>query len=263
MPLSRREVIAAAAMSIASSGWAQNGRNDIPASKLPRVPNVVLVHGAFADGSSWTEVITRLQSAGFAVTAVQNPLTSLSDDVAATKRVLERQDGPVVLVGHSWGGAVITQAGDAANVSALVYVSALAPDAGESMQDLQQHGAPAEGMQNVRPDKSGLLWVDASSYAHALAADLPPARVRVLTAVQQPIAASAFAEKVTAAAWRRKPSWFILSEADQALSPDLQRWMAERMHAQVTAVPSSHMSLISHADVVARVVEKAASQKGN
>lgn len=194
------------------------------------------------------------------VTAVQNPLTSLADDVAATKRVLERQDGPVVLVGHSWGGAVITETGMSPNVAALVYVSALAPDAGESVADLQQHGPTSPGMQGARPDSNGLLWFDTASYRDALAADVPDERARVLAAVQQPVAVSCFGAKLSAAAWRDKLSWYLLSDKDNALAPDLQRWMAQRMKANTVTVPSSHMSLISHADAVAALIDIAAGR---
>lgn len=261
MAPTRRRILASLALAAAGQAWADRPRAQRESASQAAARNVVLVHGAFADGSSWSEVITRLQAAGYKVTAVQNPLTSLADDVASTRRVLERQDGPVILVGHSWGGAVITAAGVAANVVALVYVSALAPDAGESAVDLQQHGAPSTGMQGARPDTSGALWFDPAAYADALAADVPMERVRVLAAVQQPIAAASFAEKLTVAAWDDKPSWFLLSENDKALSPELQRWMARRMGATTMAVPSSHMSLISHAAAVASLIEKAANAR--
>jgi pimeloyl-ACP methyl ester carboxylesterase len=258
MAPTRRRILASLALGAAGQSWADRPRAQRESASRAAARNVVLVHGAFADGSSWSEVITRLQAAGYKVTAVQNPLTSLADDVASTRRVLERQDGPVILVGHSWGGAVITAAGVASNVVALVYVSALAPDAGESAADLQQHGPPSTGMRGARPDTSGALWFDPAAYADALAADVPVERVGVLAAVQQPIAAASFAEKLTVAAWHDKPSWFLLSENDKALSPQLQRWMARRMGAATVAVPSSHMSLISHAAAVVSLIEKAA-----
>ncbi|MEE3622447.1 alpha/beta hydrolase [Nitrospirillum sp. BR 11752] len=225
---------------------------------MAQIKNVVLVHGAFTDGSSWTEVIVRLQALGYTVTAVQNPLTSLADDVAATRRVLKRQDGPVVLVGHSWGGAVITEAGTAPNVAALVYVSALAPDQGEAVMDLQRHGPPSPGMQGAKPDADGLLWFDPAAFHDALAADVRLERAQLLAATQQPVAGRCFADKLSGAAWRDKPSWYLLSQDDRALAPELQAWMAQRMKASVVTVPSSHMSLISHADDVVRLVEKAA-----
>jgi len=222
--------------------------------------NIVLVHGAFADGSCWSEVIVRLRAKGYNVSAVQCPLTSLADDVKATRRVLDRQTGPVILVGHSWGGTVITEAGEAPNVEGLVYVSALAPDAGEAVVDLQKHGPASDGMKGARPDGDGFLWFDHEAYAHGMAADVPAARVGVLAAVQKPIAAAAFGEKLTAAAWRHKPSWFVTSEHDRALAPQLQRWMVARMQAKAVSVPSSHMSLISHADTVTSLIETAARE---
>lgn len=227
------------------------------AIKSTKVRNVVLVHGAFTDGSCWSEVIIRLQARHYNVVAVQNPLTSLADDVAATKRVLGRMVGPVVLVGHSYAGAVISEAGIADHVAGLVYVSALAPDLGESIIDLQRHGPPSAGMRGAKPDRNGYLWFDPASYGSALAADVSAERVRVLAATQQPISGSCFAEKLTAAAWRKKPSWYLMSENDRALSPALQRWMAKRMKASTLAVPSSHMSLISHSDSVVALIEKA------
>lgn len=221
-------------------------------------PSIVLVHGAFTDGSCWNDAILRLQALGYRASAVQNPLTSLADDVAATQRLLDRQEGPVVLVGHSWAGAVITQAGTAPNVAALVYVSALAPDAGEAVADLQQHGPPGPAMAAAEPDAHGLLWFDPERYHAGLAADVPAQRAYWMAAAQQPIAAACFGEKLTAAAWRHKPSHYLLSERDQALSPVLQRWMAERIGATIRAVPSSHMSLIAHAEAAAAVIVQAA-----
>ncbi|GLH84271.1 alpha/beta hydrolase [Bradyrhizobium sp. SSBR45R] len=254
--LDRRQVLAAAAAGSVASATAVHAKTSAAGPR--KTNNVVLVHGAFADGSSWSEVAARLLAKGYNVSAVQNPLTSLADDVAATKRVLSRQQGAVVLVGHSWGGAVISEAGAVANVSALVYVSALAPDAGEAVMDLQSHGPASPGMQGAKPD-NGLLWFDPAAYRDALAADLPVRRTRVLAAVQQPIAPSCFGEKLSAAAWHDKPSWYLLSENDKALSPELQRWMAARIKAKIKAVPSSHLSLISRAEDVVELIDQAAN----
>lgn len=227
------------------------------ASAAPGVRHIVLVHGAFADGSSWRPVIERLQRKGYQVTAVQNPLTSLADDVAATRRVLARQQGGVVLVGHSWAGAVITEAGNASNVRALVYLSALVPDAGESVADLLARlNAPMEGLS---PDTQGLLWLDdPAAYRHLMAADVPEPAARLLAATQQPIAARAFGDKVTAAAWRTLPSWYLVTENDQALQPAVQRAMARAIGATTVAVKSSHMSLVRRPDAVAALIERAA-----
>ena len=215
------------------------------------------VHGAFADGSSWQDVIPLLQQKGHRVTAVQNPLTSLADDVAATRRVIARQTGDVLLVGHSWAGAVVTEAGNASKVKGLVYLSALVPDSGESVAALLNRlNAPMEGM---KPDADGLIWLDdPKAYAQVMAGDVPRAKVRMLAATQQPMAAAAFEGKVTQAAWRSKPSWYLLTEDDHALSPAVQRRLVEQIGARSLAIKSSHMSMLSHARAVADFIDRAA-----
>lgn len=231
--------------------------NAAPAPKS--VPNIVLVHGAFADGSSWLQVIPRLQAMGYHVTAVQNPLTSLTDDVAATVRVLQRQKGDVLLVGHSWAGAVITQAGNASSVRGLVYLSALAPDSGESVADLlEKLKSPMEGLV---PDVEGLVWLDdPEAFRHVMGADLSMKQVQALTAIQQPIAAACFTGKIRHAAWHDKPSWYLRTKSDQALRPDVQKAIAQRIGAKVMSVDSSHLSLLSHPDEVARLIDRAARE---
>ncbi|KAF1020866.1 MAG: Pyrethroid hydrolase [Paracidovorax wautersii] len=221
------------------------------------VRNIVLVHGAFADGSSWSAVVKALQRKGYRVTAVQNPLTSLADDVAATRRVLARQQGPVLLVGHSWAGAVITEAGNADNVKGLVYLSALVPDSGESVVDLLARlNAPMEGLQ---PDAQGLVWLDdPEAYRQVMAGDVAPARARVLAATQQPISASAFSGRISQAAWHGKPSWYLLTTQDNALAPRVQRRIASDIGAHVQSLASSHMSMISRPRAVADFIGQAA-----
>lgn len=221
------------------------------------IKNIVLVHGAFTDGSSWSAVTALLQAKGYNVTAVQNPLTSLNDDVAATERVLQRQHGDVLLVGHSWGGAVITQAGNGENVKGLVYLSALVPDSGESVTDtLTRPNAPMSGMQ---PDNNGLIWLDnPEMFQNVMANDLPEPQARLLAAAQQPIAAKAFNEKVNHAAWRNKPSWYLVTENDKALTPAVQNLLAREAGANITHLPSSHMSMVSHPKHVAALIDKAA-----
>ncbi|CAE6769022.1 alpha/beta fold hydrolase [Paraburkholderia domus] len=225
------------------------------------VRNVVLVHGAFVDGSSWNGVVAKLQQKGYHVSSVQNPLTSLADDVAATRRVLARQDGPTILVGHSWGGVVITEAGaNAPNVAGLVYVAAIAPDLHESTMDLMKRAAPMPANQGITADPTGFLWLDRSKYHADFAADVPENLTRVLSAAQQPIAATAFSETVSHVAWKEKPSWYVLTTKDRAVSPAVEKFMADRMGAKVIPIASSHLAPVSHAAAVADVIDRAARE---
>jgi pimeloyl-ACP methyl ester carboxylesterase len=228
-----------------------------PGQAAPAIRNIVLVHGAFADGSSWAPVISRLQRLGYHVTAVQNPLTSLADDVAATEKVLQRQTGDVLLVGHSWAGAVITQAGNAANVKGLVYLSALVPDNDESVSDLLTRlQAPMAGL---AADAHGMLWLDQpAQFRQVMAADVPLKQARLLAAVQQPIASASFGGKVGHAAWHDKPSWYVHTTQDQALPPAVQLRMAGQIGATVWSVPASHLSMISRPATIARLLDRAA-----
>lgn len=225
------------------------------------VRNVVLVHGAFVDGSSWNGVVAKLQQKGYHVSSVQNPLTSLADDVAATRRVLARQDGPTILVGHSWGGVVITEAGaNAPNVAGLVYVAAIAPDLHESTVDLMKRAAPMPAGQGITADSTGFLWLDRSKYHADFAADVPENLTRVLSAAQQPIAAKAFSETVSQVAWKEKPSWYVLTTKDRAVSPVVEKFMADRMGAKIVPIASSHLVPVSHAGAVADVIDRAARE---
>ncbi|CAE6778229.1 alpha/beta hydrolase [Paraburkholderia aspalathi] len=237
------------------------------AAKPPAAPmtgpvrNVVLVHGAFVDGSSWNGVVAKLQQKGYHVSSVQNPLTSLADDVAATRRVLARQDGPTILVGHSWGGVVITEAGaNAPNVAGLVYVAAIAPDLHESTMDLMKRAAPAPAGQAITADSTGFLWLDRSKYHADFAADVPENLTRVLSAAQQPISARAFSETVSQVAWREKPSWYIVTTRDRAISPEVEQFMANRMGAKIVPISSSHLVPVSHAGAVSDVIDRAARE---
>lgn len=227
------------------------------AQASPHIENIVLVHGAFTDGAIWSAVISRLQTKGYQVTAVQNPLTSLSDDVAATTRVLRRQHGPVLLVGHSWAGAVVTQAGNAANVKGLVYLSALVPDSGESVEDLLARlKAPMTGLV---PDAEGRVWLDDPAiFRKVMAADIPVATAAILAAEQQPIAVTAFKDKIGHAAWHDKPSWYLQTTMDQALPPSVQSTLAQSIRAHTTSIPSSHLSMIASPQAVADFIDKAA-----
>ena len=221
-------------------------------------PTIVLVHGAFADGSSWRYVIPILQRDGYNVVAVQNPLSSLAADVEVTKRVIAAQRGPVVVVGHSYGGAVITEAAaGTANVKSLVYVAAFAPEAGEPIGAFGEKYPAALG-KALRPDSGGYLWVDPAQFHDVFAADIPVSETRVLAATQKPIIGNVFGTAVTQAAWKTIPSWYIVSREDQAINPDLERFYAKRMNAKITEVHASHVAFVSHPQVVAKVIEEAA-----
>lgn len=222
----------------------------------PAARNVVLVHGAYADGSCWSEVIGRLQLAGLRVTAVQNPLTSLADDVAATRRILALQDGPTVLVAHSWAGTVISEAGGDPRVSALVYVAARAPDAGEDYTALAaQFPTPPASAGLVKSD--GFAQLSQEAFLRDFAGDIEPAKARILYAVQGRISDTLFSGKTTNAAWRSKPTWYAISTQDRTISPELQRFMAARMKAKTIEVEASHLSLISHPQAIADLIVNA------
>lgn len=219
--------------------------------------NVVLVHGAYADGSSWAKVIPLLQKAGLHVTAVQNPLTSFQDDVDATKRVLALQDGPTVLVGHSYAGMVISQTGVDPKVSALVYVSARAPDAGEDFTALAaKYPKPPASAGLVHAGGFGQLSEDA--FVHDFAGDLKPTEAKALYAVQGRISDTLFAVKTTEAAWKTKPSFYEVSTEDRTISPDLERFLAKRMNAKTIELKSSHVALLSHPRQIANLILEAA-----
>jgi pimeloyl-ACP methyl ester carboxylesterase len=219
---------------------------------------VVLVHGAWADGSSWNKVIPLLQAKGLPVIAVQLPLTAIDDDVAVTKRMISTIDGPIVLVGHSWGGMAITQAGDDPKVAALVYLSAFAPDLGESGSSLiGAHPAPP-ALSTFVTDSAGFTYQTVEGMVRNVAPDLPEADAQILAVTQGRLAGAAFGQTATAAAWKTKPSWFIVTVDDRVVSPDLQRAEAERMAARVTVLHASHMSLLSQPGKVSAVIEEAA-----
>lgn len=248
--------LSAAAMSAILLGIA-------PASAQTSQPakNIVLVHGAFVDETSWDGVAKILTAKGYNVTAVKNPLTSLADDVAATNAVLDAQDGPTVLVGHSWGGVVIGEAGDNPKVSALVYVSAFAPDKGESVSALAKAGPATPGVKAIRADARGYLTIDPAVFPSAVAGDLPKEIGAYLAANQMPINSAAFDAPAEIAAWHDKPSWYVLSTQDLVLDPKAQAFFADRIKAKVTTVDGSHASLASHAEAVAAVIEAAAGAK--
>lgn len=226
---------------------------------MPDQARVVLVHGAWADGSNWSKVIPLLQKQGYRVTAVQNPLTSLSDDAGVTRRVLAQQQGPTILVGHSYGGAVITEAAaNAANVVALVYVAAFAPDKGEGLGDVFARQAPPPGAGSIRPDQNGFLWIERATFHDSFAQDVDDDEAWVMAAAQKPIAGRCFEDKVTDPAWKSKPSWYQVSENDRMIPPDAERWMAKRMGATTISLSASHASLVSHPAEIANLITDAA-----
>ena len=229
------------------------------AQTAPKAKNVVLVHGLFADGSSWSEVIPRLQAAGLAVTSVQIPLTTLPEAVDAALRVLGRQNGPTVLAGHSFSGMIVTDAGVHPNVSALVYVAARAPDAGEDYTALAKtFPAPPASAGIVFDGDEGRLGEEA--FLRDFAGDLPEARAKVLYATQQPFRKALLAGKTTQAAWRSKPGFYAVSTEDRTINPDLERFMAKRMGAETIEVKASHLSLISQPEIIAALILKAAGR---
>ncbi len=221
------------------------------------VRNIVLVHGAFADGSGWRGVYDELTARGYAVSIVQNPLTSFADDVAATRRVLNRQDGPVILVGHSYGGTVITEAGTDSNVAGLVYVAAFAPEIGQSTLDqYAEIPPPPNFVPEEQPD--GFAYLNGEKFRAGFAGDTSEADAAFLRDAQVPIAMAALAAPVTVAAWMTKPSWYVVATEDGAIAPDLLRSTARRIGAETTEVPGSHVVFLTQPKAVADVIEAAA-----
>ena len=255
MSVNRREfstALLAGATAVLTSGRLPAARAAGTAAR-----NVVLVHGLFADGSSWSDVIVRLQAAGLNVTSVQNPLTTLPEAVAAAERVLRRQEGPTVFAGHSFAGMILSEAGLQPNVSALVYVAARAPDAGED------YGALAKTFP-APPASAGIVFdgdegrLSEPAFLRDFAGDLPEARAKALFAVQQPFKKTLLDGKTTQAAWRSKPSYYAISTHDRTINPDLQRFMAKRMGAKTIEVKASHLSLISQPATIAKLILEAA-----
>jgi pimeloyl-ACP methyl ester carboxylesterase len=225
----------------------------------PKATNVVLVHGAWADGSSWAAVIPYLQAAGLKVTAVQNPLTSLEDSVAATRRALALQDGPTVLAGHSWAGTVVSEAGIDPKVTALVYIAARAPDAGEDFVGLAGKYPMPPARAGIE-DHDGFTTLSEDAFLKYFANGVEPKLAKTLCAVQWPTAASIFAGRTTAAAWHSKPSWYAVSKDDKTINPDFERFLAKRMNATTIELDAGHLSLVSHPKDVADLILAAAGR---
>ena len=226
-------------------------------------PNIVLVHGAWADGSCWSGVIERLQTEGFQVRAPQFPLTSLADDVARLRQVLDFQDGPTIAVGHSYGGQIITALGpDSANVAGLVYIAAFALDEGESLGALLSQGPVTPALAHLFTDSRGYGWLSEDDFVNHFAGDVEPARARVLYAAQQPLASSAFTDVMGVPAWKSLPTWYLVAQNDEAIPPDAERQFAERMGATTVEIPASHVAMVSHPAEVADLIEKATETVG-
>jgi len=222
-------------------------------------PNIVLVHGAWADGSCWSAVIERLQADGYNVTAPQFPESTLAADVARLREVLHRHDGPTVVAGHSYGGQIMTALGtDAPNVVGLVYIAAFALDQGESIGAMLGQGPPTPALAHLDIDAQGFAWLPEEDFVKHFAADVDPVRARVMCAVQQPVAAAAFQDVMGVPAWRSLPTWYMVAMADEAIPPDAERQFAGRMGATTIEVGSSHVAMVSHPDEVAQLIETAA-----
>jgi pimeloyl-ACP methyl ester carboxylesterase len=226
-------------------------------------PNIVLVHGAWADGSCWSGVIERLQGEGFQVRAPQFPLSSLADDVARLRQVLEFQDGPTIAVGHSYGGQIITALGSGTpNVVGLVYIAAFALDEGESLGALLSQGPVTPALKHLFTDARGFGWLSEDDFVDHFAGDLDPKRARVLYAAQQPLASSAFTDVMGEPAWKTLPTWYLVAQNDEAIPPDAERQFAQRMGATTVEIPASHVAMVSHPGEVAQLIEKAAESVG-
>src|SRR6202163_2382206 len=222
-------------------------------------PNIVLVHGAWADGSCWSAVIERLQDLGYRVTAPQFPLTSLADDVARLRQVLDLQDGPTIVAGHSYGGQIMTSLGtNAPNVVGLVYIAAFGLDEGESLGALLAQGPVTPALKHLFTDKQGFGWLSEDDFVNHFAADVDPVKAKVMYAVQQALAGTAFTEVMGTPAWKSVPSWYLVAKDDQAIPPEAEMQFAQRMGATLVEVASSHVAMVSHPDAVVELVEQAA-----
>ena len=222
-------------------------------------PNIVLVHGAWADGSSWSTVVERLQAEGYSVVAPQFPETSLADDVARLRQVLNRESGPTIVVGHSYGGQIMTALGtNAPNVVGLVYIAAFGLDEGESLGAQLGGGPPTPALAHLIVDEQGFAWIPEEDFVAHFAADVDPAKARVMYAVQQCLAMSTFDDVMGVPAWKSHPTWYLVATEDQAIPPDAERMFAKRMGASTVEVASSHVAMVSHPDEVARLIQAAA-----
>jgi len=223
----------------------------------PGIKNVVLVHGAFADGSGWEAVAKILEKDGYTVSIAQPPETSYAEDVKSAKAAVDAMGGPVVLVGHSYGGSIISEAGNDANVAALVYIAAFALDEGDSCASIEQ--ALPQASKAFKPDSNGNWWIDEAQFAADFAADIPPAESHYMAISQVPISTDSFTHKVTSPAWKTKPTWYMVASADRSINPDQERMMAKRAKAKTVEVNASHVAYMSHPKETAKLIEEAAT----
>ena len=227
---------------------------------MPALPNLVLVHGAWADGSSWSAVVERLQADGYNVTAPQFGLAAIADDVERLRHVLRLQSGPTIVAGHSYGGQIVTSLGtDAPNVIGLVYIAAFGLDEGESIGALLEGAPPTPALANLSIDDKGFAWLPQDDFVNHFAADVDPVQAKVMHAVQQPMHTSAFGDVMGAPAWRSLPSWYLVADGDQAIPPDAERQFAARMSATTVEVASNHVAMVSHPDDVVALIKTAAA----
>jgi pimeloyl-ACP methyl ester carboxylesterase len=247
--------------SVALSPFASSLKGASQVTNTQPVKNIVLVHGAWADGSSWSKVIPILQSKGFHVVCVQNPLTSFADDVAATRRMIDAQDGPVLLVGHSYGGAIITEAGNNPKVVGLVYVAAFAPDQGESAASQGKPYGSTPGLAELRPIGDGFLVLTQKGIQEDFAPDLTTEEQMIMVATEVPTQSAALASTISAAAWRNKPTWFVIASNDRMISPKQEMDSAEKMKAKTLILPTSHVPMLSRPKEVAAFIIDAASDQ--
>jgi pimeloyl-ACP methyl ester carboxylesterase len=240
-----------AVLAAALAGWTLESASAAP------IKNVVLVHGAFADGSGWDAVAKILEKDGYTVSVAQPPETSYAEDQKYTRAAIDAMDGPVVLVGHSYGGSIITEAGNDPKVSALVYIAAFALDDGESCASIEQ--ALPQASKAFKPDSNGNWWIEQSHFAADFAADIPPAVSHFMAVSQVPISTDAFTHKVTNPAWKAKPTWYMVASADRSINPEQERMMAKRAHATTVEVNASHVAYMSHPKEAAKLIEEAAA----
>ncbi len=260
MSKNSRKIIVSAAAAIALTGIAAHDVSAKPAPKAPKA-SVVLVHGAFATAASWDKVADILRKKGITVATVDNPLTSLADDVSATKAVLAKQTGPVVLVGHSYGGVVIGEAGDDPKVKSLVYVAAFGLDKGESIQTVSAGSPPPAGIQALRPDAAGNLLVDPAQFPTVFAGDVEASEAQKMAAGQLATSPTIFAATSTVAAWHVKPTYYVVSSNDQMIPPQAEAFFAQRMKATTITLPASHAVMVSEPDKIADLIMKAVEAK--